>query len=121
MALPKNKSRNITVDQRHYRYAISISWKEKADFDFNITVQSSEENGSKLLLKGLVTKDFWLDFSDLVHQEKVDYSNYPTITPKHIEYFIKEAKKKGWDCTSKGNFILNVTNEELKERTKGRK
>lgn len=118
MAIPKNKSRNITVDQIHYRYAISISWKEDASFDFNITVQSSEHNGSKLLLKGLVTRDFWLDFSDKVHEEKVDDSFYPTITPRHIEYFIKKAKEEGWDSGSKGNYTLNVTNKELEERTR---
>ena len=120
MALPKNKSRNITVDENHYKYSISTSKKENYNFDFNVTVQSSEHNGSKLLIKGLVTRNYWLDFSDLVHQDEIDYSNYPTITPKHIEYFITKAKNEGWDYTQKGkDYTLNVTNEKLNKRTNG--
>ena len=118
MALAKNKSRNITVDQIHYRYTVSITWKENGVFQFNITVQSTQGNGSKLLLKGLVTRDFWLDFSDVVHHEKLYPSSYPVITPRHIEYFIKKARKEGWDTRSKGTFILKVSNEALGESTR---
>ncbi|MGF1767089.1 hypothetical protein L4D06_06855 [Enterovibrio makurazakiensis] len=113
MALPKNKSRKIVVDDVEYRFAISISWKDNGEFDFNITVQSEKSNAGKLILKGLVTRNFWLDFSDLVG-EKIKKDLYPTITPKHIEYFIKLAIDKGWKHSQNGdNFNLVVNNKQL--------
>lgn len=113
MALPKRKSRKIVLGDIVYRYAISISGKENGEFDFHITVQNEKTNGSKLVLKGLVTRCFWLDFSDLVGEE-IDWNAYPKITPKHIEYFINLAVEKGWDSNKRGaNFILPVHNDQL--------
>ncbi len=113
MALPKRKSRRIVVANNEYRYAVSISWKESGYFDFNITVQHDAYNSCKLLLKGLVTRDFWLDFSDRVGEE-IDKNDYPTITPKHIKHFIVRATNEGWDFKSRGrDFILSVNNEDL--------
>ena len=113
MALNKSKSRPISVGENLFRYIISISWHDNGEFNFNITVQSDEYNGCKLLLKGLVTRDFWLDFSDNIG-EVINKSNYPTITPKHIAAFINQALNQGWDFTSKGkDFTLKVSNENL--------
>ncbi|WP_144394614.1 hypothetical protein [Pleionea sediminis] len=113
MALPKNKSRRISVDDIDYRYAISISWKDDGNFDFNVTVQNESSNGSKLLLKGLVTRDFWLDFSDKVG-EQIDSDLYPTITPRHIAYFIRQAIIDGWNSEKRvKDFILEVSNKDL--------
>ena len=113
MALNKSKSRPITVDDNKFRYIISISWHDGGKFDFNITVQSEAHNGCKLLLKGLVTRDFWLDFSDNLGEE-IDNTDYPTITPKHISAFIMRAINEGWEYSSTGkDFILKVSNENL--------
>ncbi|OZG70331.1 hypothetical protein BTA51_26820 [Hahella sp. CCB-MM4] len=112
MALPKTKSRRIIVDEMVYRYAISVSKRGDASFDLNITVQNEKDNAGKLFLKGLVTRDFWLDFSDLVG-EGIDRSNYPTITPMHVQYFIRRALDEGWDRAKPGNFVLAVSNEDL--------
>ena len=120
MALPKNKSRKISVAGNEFRYVISISWKENGNFYFNITIQSEIHNGSKLLLKGLVTRDFWLDFSDFV-VENVDMNEYPTITPKHIAHFIMSATENGWDFSTNGkDFVLEVKNEDLTSGSKRR-
>ncbi len=111
MALPKSKSRKIVVSDVEYRYAISVSWKDDGLFDFNITVQNEENNGCKLLLKGLVTRDFWLDFSENIG-EAVERSSYPTITPKHIAHFIYMARQQGWKHTAQGaDFTLLVNNK----------
>jgi len=120
VALPKNKSRKIVVAGNEFRYTVSITSKDDGKYDFNIAIQSEEHNGCKLLLKGLVTRNFWLDFSDLVGEKGVDFSKYPTITPKHIEHFIKRAIENGWDYTKSGkNFTLDVTNEDLARRATG--
>ena len=106
--LPKKKSRPIKIDGEVFRYV--ISWSESGDgwYDFNITVQSERHNGRKLKAIGLVTRDYWLDFSD----GNLDLNNYPIITPKHIETFIRRAQIEGWDHSTSGpNFELEVDNE----------
>ena len=115
MALPKNKSRLISVDNEDFRYVISISWQGSGNYHFNVTVQHEEMNGSKLLLQGLVSRNFWLDFSDLI-KEKIEFKEgeYPTITPKHIAHFIRLGIKKGWCYHNSGkNFILEINNSYL--------
>ncbi len=83
-------------------------------FNLNITIQSQEHNGCKLLVKGLVTRDFWLDFSG--HKGEVDMSAYPTITPKHIEHFIKLALGQGWSFSSKGkDFVLAINDGDVND------
>ncbi|MYM60034.1 hypothetical protein GTG28_12445 [Vibrio sp. OCN044] len=117
MALPKSKSRKISLENIYYRYSVSVSSKDNGEFDLNITVQNEAANGSKLTLKGLVTRNFWLDFSELVC-DVVDWDYYPKITPKHIEYFINLAISKGWEHNKKGsNFILQFNNEKLDTRS----
>ena len=111
MALPKNKSRKIIVNDIPFRYAISTTLIEDSNYDYklNITVQS-ESNGSKLLIKGLRTRDFWLDISD--HPE--DLSQYKIVTPKHMECFINIALEKGWEHSVKGeNFQLNANKNDI--------
>ena len=106
--IPKNKSRTITVDSVIYRYAISCSWKEDGWCNFNITIQNEISNGSKLLAKGLVTRNFWLDFPN----PESDSGAYPVITPKHIKSFIRMGISDGWEPNERGsNFVLSVTNE----------
>ena len=57
-----------------------------------------------------------MDSSDLVAEE-IDRNDYPTITPKHIAYFIMQATEKGWDYSASGNdFVLLVNNDDLIEQ-----
>ena len=116
MALPKSKSSKVSLKNIDYRYSVSVSNKGNCEFDLNITVQNEAANGRKLILKGLLTRNFWLDFSELV-SDAVYLDNYLKITPKHIEYFINLAVSKGWEHNKKGsNFILHVNNEHLETR-----
>ena len=90
--LPKRKSRPIVVAGHRFRYSISCSWRDSGVFDFNITIQSESKNGSKLLAKGLVTRNFWLDFPN----PEIEPGTYPIITPRHIEAMVMKALNEGW-------------------------
>ena len=106
--LPKKKSRRLTIDGQVFRYAVSCSASGDGWYDFNVTVQNEQHNGSKLQAIGLVTRDYWLDFS---HGD-LDLDNYPVITPKHIETFVRRAQSEGWDFSTSGSsFELKVDNE----------
>ena len=110
--LAKNKSRRITIDGTISRYVIGCRWKQGGQFDFNITVQSEQHNGSKLLAKGLVTRNFWLDFPNPDSNPGI----YPVITPRHIEAFVRRALIHGWDfTTTKPDHVLGLTNQETFE------
>ncbi len=77
----------------------------------NLTIQPSEPDSNILLVKGLITRDYWLDFPRINDHDK---SEYPIITSRHIILVINNARKQGWkhDGTEK-RFELDMTNEEL--------
>lgn len=107
--LPKRKSRCIEVGGTRFQYSISCSWKDIGWWNFNVTIQSEPHNGSKLLVKGLVTRDFWLDFPDPIEPDK-----YPIVTSRHIKNFIVQAIEEGWKFEDRGrNYVLAVTNESV--------
>ena len=60
MALPKKKSRLITVNNIDFRYSISTS---KIDIEralrLNLTIQIASGEGSILKADGIVTRDFY--------------------------------------------------------------
>ena len=112
MALSKKKSRPITVDGEAYRYQISTSKRDTEKvWELNITIEKSGCNKGFLTIKGLWTRDWWLDFSD---KPSWNENEYPVIKPKHISWFISEAKNLGWLAESdKNEFILSVSNNKL--------
>ena len=109
MTLSKKKSRPITVDEKDFRYIISLSkLDDDRNFSLNVTIQIASGKGAALLVRGLVTRDFWLDFSDPFIREM---DAYPTLYPSHIEQFIKSALQQGWKPEITGSvFILNLDN-----------
>jgi len=111
MSLPKKKSRPILIDDIDYRYIISTSLiDDDWNFKLNVTVQISEGEGSALCVKGLVTRDFWLDFSDPPRS----MDNYPVVLPNHIEKFVKQAIKEGWNPKKKNpTFNLVLDNKSV--------
>ena len=75
-------------------------------------MQNEIDPGSVLQTKGLVTRDFWLDFPDM--GSSWDKGDYPVILPKHIVRFVKVATSNGWKSSEQGKaFILNVDNKQL--------
>ncbi|MDT0559555.1 hypothetical protein RM697_12900 [Ichthyenterobacterium sp. W332] len=111
MALPKKKSRLITVNNEKYRYVISAGkYNENWEFDLNITVQLATGEGCKLKVKGLITRDYWLDFpNDITSKE-----DYPVLTPLEISIIITCSLKSGWNPELKGKpYIININNNQI--------
>ena len=110
MTLTTKKSRPITIDGMEYRYQVSTTrMTEDWSFSLNLTVQNFELKGSVLQVMGLITRDFWLDFSD---GPKWDKSDYPVITPKDISEIIRQAILAGWEPNKTGkSFKLNTSND----------
>ncbi len=109
MTLPKKKSRPITVDEMNFRYAISTSRiDDDSNFLLNLTVQTASGEGSLLKIEGMITRDFWLDFSELSNYSKEDY---PMLYPSDISKIIKLALKNGWKPYKRGKpYILKLDN-----------
>ena len=108
MALPKKKSRPITVNNEQFRYVISTGkYNENWEFDLNVTVQTATGEGAILKVEGLVTRDFWLDFPyDVTTRE-----DYPVLTPKDISLIIKNSISQGWKPNEKGSpFVIRLDN-----------
>ena len=111
MALPKKKSRLIDVNNEKYRYVISTGkYNENWEFDLNITVQLATGEGSKLKVKGLVTRDYWLDFPNDVTSKE----DYPVLTPKSISKLITNGLTLGWNPELNGRpYIINLDNNQI--------
>jgi len=111
MALNRKQSRRITVDGQDFRYKVSTT-RLDTDWNFrlNVTVQR-EERGARLEVRGLVTRDFWLDISMPNPKRNEDY---PIITPRHIRSIIQQAQLQGWQPDETGPaFVLELDNSEL--------
>jgi hypothetical protein len=113
LTLTTKKSRRIEIDGVSYRYQVSTTRiDDNWNFTLNLTVQNETDAGSVLQTKGLVTRGFWLDFSDI--GGGWDKGDYPVIFPKHIASFVKLALSNGWTPSKNGKpFVLNVDNEQL--------
>ena len=106
MSLPKKKSRPIRVNDIDFRYIISTTHiDDDWNFKLNVTIQIADGDGAALTIKGIVTRDFWLDVSDPPRSEY----NYRVILPNHIEKFIRKGIEEGWNPQQKGSeFSLEV-------------
>lgn len=113
MALPKKKSRPITVNDMNFRYSISTSKIDNDwNFSLNLTIRIASGEGSVLKINGIVTRDVWLDFSELGKHEKEDY---PVFRPSDISRVIKSGLKDGWTPKEKGKpYILKLDNSFVK-------
>ena len=112
MALPKKKSRLIRIGNSTFRYLISTGKPdEQWNFDLNLTVQDKSGEGNLLKISGLVTRDFWLDFPDIMKEEE-----YPILSPKDIAKIIDMGLKSGWRPKENGKpFIIELDNNFIKK------
>lgn len=112
MSLSKKKSRPITVNGEPFRFQVSTSkLDENFNFSLNLTVLRDISHGKSLQVKGLITRDFWLDFSDGFGYE---VEKYPVIKPVHIAGLIQKAIEIGWDSSPNGkSLVLMITNDEF--------
>lgn len=111
MALPKKKSRSITVEGKTYRYIVSKGQNLGGDvFPLNVTVQHQKGIGAKLTASGLTTRDFWLDISDSPRSS----NEYLILTPRHIEKLIRLGVWRGWQPDDAGPpFKIDVRKEDI--------
>jgi len=111
MALNKKNSRKIVVDGESYRYSVSATSLDAAgNYRLNVTLQS-EDDGARLVVRGLVTRDFWLDISKPGMKTEEDY---PTVTPRHIKSIIRLAVDSDWQPQKTGPaFELELNNDQL--------
>lgn len=108
MTLTVKKSRPIKIKNEDYRYQVSTTRiDDEWNFTLNVTVQKWSPPQGVLEVKGLVTRDFWLDISDGAKWNKGDY---PIILPKHISQLVELAVSQGWDKTSTGKSYRISTN-----------
>lgn len=116
MTLTTKKSRGINVAGIRYRYQISTTQiDDDWNFALNLIVQRSEAKGTLLQVKGLATRNFWLDISEGAKWNRYEY---PTILPRHISSIIEQAIKAGWQSEKSGKpFVLNAENEVFFKET----
>ena len=107
MALPKKKSRLITLNNKSFRYIISTGKPDEDwNFNLNLTIQDSSGEGNLLKVEGLITRDFWLDFPNSTKKE-----DYPVLTPNDISKIITNGIKLGWNPEQKGKpYIIKLDN-----------
>ena len=96
MAIPKKKSRLISVDGLEYRWLISFDLDAPLYRIVTIAVHLSTSPGTKLIVYPIgVDVNF------------IDYDRDQPITPKVVEEFIRTARDTGWMPTdSSGTFKL---------------
>lgn len=105
--ISKQKSRRVNVGGTRFRHKVSTTPKSKGVYDLNITAQSEDHNGSKLVVEGLIQKD-----SSVWPIGSGESEFYPTVTRNEAEWCIREAINQGWDYSSSGsNFVLQASNE----------
>lgn len=107
--ISKQKSRSVTVGTTRFRHKVSTTPKSKGIYHLNITAQSEDHNGSKLVVEGLIKKDTSV-WPLVGGSGKIEY--YPIVTRHEAAWCIREAINLGWDYTTSGpNFILQASNE----------
>jgi len=93
MTLPRKSSRYIEVDAVRFRYIISKSRiGSDMHFSLNLTIQLEDDTGRLLQIKGLRSRDFWLDFPRIASAEK-----YVILKPRHVAEIIRCARALGWN------------------------
>lgn len=117
MALPKKKSRSISIDGEIYQYSISRSkTSEDGKFNLTLTAKNKKSNGACLIAKGLQTRDFWLDFGDKPSHAK---SEYKEITPKAVAKVIRKGINLGWKSKEEqGVFEIEISENLLEIQPK---
>jgi hypothetical protein len=107
--ISKHNSRRVTVGSTRFRHKVSTTPKSKGIYHLNITAQSEDHNGSKLVVEGLIQKDISV-WPLIVGSGQSEY--YPTVTRHEVEWCIREAINNGWDYATPGaNFVLQASNE----------
>jgi len=96
MAIPRRKTRLISVDGLEYRWLITFPRSGPLSRIVTIAVELCSSPGTKLVV-----------YPVGVDVNFVDYDRGDPITPKVVERFIRSAVANGWTPTaSSGIFVL---------------
>ena len=120
--ISKANSRQTTYGEVKFRYKVSLKPKSKGVYEFKITVQSEEHNGSKLLVTGILQHDQLVIPPEDYKCLPEIYKWYPEIIKGDINGFICEAIGLGWVYGAAGtNFILQASNAIFMNPFRGEK
>lgn len=105
MALARKGSRPITVAGARLRYVVSRGQPVgDGRFALNLTVQSADGGGSVLSVRGMTTRDIWLDFPHIQGA-----AEYVTLEPAAVARLLERALREGWQPGADGPpFVLDV-------------
>ena len=96
MAIPRRKSRLISVDGLEYRWLITFSRNAQLSRIVTIAVELCSSPGTKLVV-----------YPVGIDVNFVDYDRGESFTPKVVEGFIRSAIANGWTPTAtSGIFVL---------------
>ncbi len=107
MALPKKKSRIITIDGIKYR------WLVGPNDGYNVFVAQKEGVDGRIIEVYFKTdiSALWVEFPN------VDHLNLKVINPKDSETIIRQALQLGWDPEEKGNpVVYDLIDDKLQKR-----
>jgi len=106
--ISKPNARVIEIEGTRFRYKVSAKPISEGVYELNITVQSEDHNGRKLLVAGIRQHDKPPQCHD-------DLIFHPTIIRDDIDGFIREAIELGWEYKTCGSdFRLESTNEPFR-------
>jgi len=109
--ISQKNSRNTAVNGTSFRYKISLTPISKGRYKLNFTAQSINDNGSRLVVDGLESRDLAV----LPWDKPDDHKYYPTITRHEATWLIQQAIIQGWAYTDKGNNFIIKSNNEIFE------
>ncbi len=108
--MPKKGLRKLVIDGR--RYYVSLSgrgYTESGAVPLGFAVHLEGNDRAKLLVQGITSRDYWLDYPDVA--KFVDGSL--TLTPKSIVAVIRHCLNEGWDPEGTGQTNVQIDNSEL--------
>ena|ERR1700759_1757731 len=105
MALPKKKSRTISIDGIKYR------WLVGPNDGFNIFVAQKEG------VDGRIIEVYFNMYTNDVESPDIDNLSLKIIKPKDSETMIRQALQLGWNPEEKGSpIVYDLINETLLKR-----
>ena len=93
MAIPKKKSRRLSVDGLAYRWLLSIDRDAPFYRTVSIAVELHSSPGTKLIV-----------FPIGIDVNYIDFNRDEPFTPRIVEQFIRNAREAGWEPTARSHF-----------------
>ncbi|MEM8945479.1 MAG: hypothetical protein AAGD11_09860 [Planctomycetota bacterium] len=110
MAMPKKGLRKLVIDGKGFYVSVKgRALTDAGDVPLSFVVHLEGNDRAKLLIKGITSRDYWIDFPDI---EK--YSDRAlTLTPKSIVAVIRHCIAEGWEPDGTGQTNVQLDNSKL--------